>query len=160
MTTTTTTERIEHIERDEVTRQEAIEIVERLAAVKSRQAVDEAVEIYHPDGVLLCPPFQSGSHGRDEIRTSLERFFALLPDYTVELDGYGMDGGRLAAWGTIRFTLQRTFDGTAPNGRQVAAPVFILLEFRDGHVVWESFHFDLADVARQSGVPTASLERR
>jgi predicted ester cyclase len=155
--TSTTTERTVG---DQVTRQEAIEIVERLAAVKSRQAVDEAVEIYHPDGVLLCPPFRSEAHGRDEIRTSLVRFFGLLPDYTVELDGYGIDGVRLAAWGTIRFTLQRTLDGTEPNGHQVATPVFILFEFRDGHVVWESFHFDLADVARQSDVPTASLERR
>ena len=151
---------IDRIESTPITREDAIEIVERLAAAKSRQAIDEAVEIYHPEGVLLCPPFQSEARGRDEIRTSLERFFALLPDYTVELDGYGVDGMRLAAWGTIRFTLQRTFDSERPNGRLVATPVFILFEFRDGRVVWESFHFDLADVARQSGVPTASLERR
>lgn len=155
MTTTTPT-----TERTPISRDDAIAIVERLAAVKSRQSVDEAVDIYHRDGVLLCPPFQSEARGHDEIRTSLERFFALLPDYAVDLDGYGLDGERLAAWGTIRFTLQRTFDGTEPNGRRVATPVFILFEFRDGRVVWESFHFDLADAARQSNVPTASLERR
>ena len=157
--TVTTTPTAPH-EGTPIAREEAIEIVERLAEAKSRQAIDEAVANYHPEGVLLCPPFQSAAHGRDEIRTSLERFFALLPDYTVELAGYGLDGARLAAWGTIRFTLQRTFSDVAPNGRQVATPVFILFEFRDGCVVWESFHFDLADVARQSDVPTASLERR
>jgi predicted ester cyclase len=151
---------IDRIVSTPMAREDGIEIVERLAAAKSRQAIDEATAIYNPQGVLLCPPFQSESRGRDEIRASLERFFALLPDYTVELDGYGLDGDRLATWGTIRFTLQRTAGVERPNGRRVATPVFILFEFREGHVAWESFHFDLADVARQSGVTTAALERR
>jgi predicted ester cyclase len=141
-----------------ITKTAAIAIVERLAAAKSRQLVDEALTLYHPEGVLLCPPFRSRAVGEAEIRRSLETFFDLLPDYVVELDGYGMDGEQLAAWGTIHMTLARTFDGAPPNGRRVTTPVFILFAFRDDRVVWESFHFDLADVARQSGVPVDALE--
>lgn len=142
-----------------ITREGAVRIVERLAAAKSRRNVDEALALYHPDGVLLCPPFRSRSAGHREIRGSLEAFFELLPDYAVELDGYGMDGRRLAAWGTIRMTPARTFSGAEPNGRRVVTPVFILFEFADDRVVWESFHFDLADVAAQSGVPAEALRR-
>jgi predicted ester cyclase len=142
-----------------ISKEAAVGIVERLAEVKSRQLVDEALALYHPDGVLLSPPFGSRAEGAAEIRRSLEAFFALLPDYAVELDGYGMDGTRLAAWGTIHMTLTGTFTDDVPNGCRVTTPVFILFEFRDDRVVWESFHFDLADVARQSGVPVTALER-
>jgi predicted ester cyclase len=141
-----------------VPRDAAIALVTRLADVKSRQLVDDALEIYHPDGVLLCPPFRSRAQGTAELRRSLTAFFALMPDYAVTLSGYGMDGTTLCAWGTIAMTLARTFTGEAPNGQRVETPVFILFRFRDGKIAWESFHFDLADVARQSGVPAWSLE--
>lgn len=38
-----------------------------------------------------------------------------------------------------------------------SVPVFILFRFRDGRVGWESFHFDVAGVARQCGVEAAAL---
>jgi predicted ester cyclase len=143
---------------DLLSRESAIEIVEQLADAKSRQLVDRAMGIYHPDGVLLCPPFRARAHGAAELRRSLSGFFAMMPDYSVTLTGYGMDGTTLCAWGTIAMTLAHTFTGDTPNGQRVETPVFILFRFRDGKVVWESFHFDLADVARQSGVSTTSLE--
>lgn len=143
---------------DVLSRESAIGIVEQLADVKSRQLVDDALGIYHPDGVLLCPPFGSRAQGAAELHRSLTVFFAMMPDYSVTLTGYGMDGTTLCAWGTIAMTLAQTFTGEPPNGQRVETPVFILFRFRDGKVAWESFHFDLADVARQSGVPTTSLE--
>ena len=143
---------------DALSRESAIGLVEQLADVKSRQLVDDALDIYHPDGVLLCPPFGSRAHGTDELHRSLTVFFAMMPDYSVTLTGYGMDGTTLCAWGSIAMTLARTFTGEAPNGQRVETPVFILFRFRDGKVAWESFHFDLGDVARQSGVPASSLE--
>lgn len=134
-------------------------IVSNLASVKSRQDVKAALEIYHRDATLLCPPWQSCAQGRDQIEKSLVSFFRLVPDYVVELAGYAMAGDTLCSWGTIRMTLSATPRGDTPNGRKASTPVFILFRFGEGQVIWESFHFDLADVARQSGVPAEAFVR-
>jgi predicted ester cyclase len=127
-------------------------IVSELAFVKSRQDIKAALEIYHKDATLLCPPWQSSSQGRAQIEKKLVGFFRLVPDYAVELTGYAMAGDTLCTWGTIQMALSTTPRGDKPNGRKVSTPVFILFRFSEGQVIWESFHFDLADVARQSEV--------
>jgi predicted ester cyclase len=134
-------------------------IVSNLASVKSRQDVKAALEIYHRNATLLCPPWQSRAKGRDQIEKSLVSFFSLVPDYVVELANHAMAGDTLCSWGTIRMTLSTTPGGYTPNGRKVSTPVFILFRFDEGQVIWESFHFDLADVARQSGVPNEAFVR-
>lgn len=139
------------IDKDEVTA-----IVASLAEAKSRQSVDDALAVYHPDGVLECPPWETRSQGK-ELRGALEGFFLLAPDYNVELAGSALDGDTLVSWGNISLTLTATFRGDTPNGQRITTPVFILFNFRDGRVIYESFHFDLADMAAQSGVDAASL---
>jgi predicted ester cyclase len=137
----------------------AMAIVSNLASVKSRQDINAALEIYHRDATLLCPPWQSRAQGRAQVEKSLISFFSLVPDYVVELADHAMAGNTLCSWGTIRMTLSATPRGDTPNGRKVSTPVFILFRFRDGQVIWESFHFDLADVARQSGVSAEAFVR-
>lgn len=134
-------------------------IVSRLASVKSRQDVEAALAIYHRDATLLCPPWYSSARGRKEIEKSLRSFFALVPDYGVELANHAMAGDTLCSWGTIKMTVNHTPRGDTPNGRRVSTPVFILFRFNEEQVIWESFHFDLADVARQSGVPAEAFVR-
>lgn len=133
--------------------------VARLAAVKSRGDIEAALDLYHPEAELLCPPWGSASRGRTEIRKGLQAFYRLVPDYGVALEHYAMCGETLCAWGRIGMTLTATFRGDVPNGRRASTPVFILFRFRDGRIAWESFHFDLADVARQSGVPAEAFAR-
>lgn len=135
-------------------------IVAHLASVKSRQDVKAALEIYHWNATLLCPPWKSSAQGRDEVEKSLINFFKLVPDYVVDLAGNAMDGDTLVSWGTIHMTLSTTPRGDAPNGKKASTPVFILFRFAEGKVIWESFHFDPADVARQSGVTTEAFVRR
>lgn len=134
-------------------------LVARLAEVKSRRDIEGALSIYHEDAALLCPPFSSISQGREQLRRGLEAFYALVPDYGVTLTDYAASDETLCAWGTIGFTLTRTFRGDPPNGKRVSTPVFILFRFQDDSIVWESFHFDLGDVARQSGVSSAAFDR-
>jgi predicted ester cyclase len=142
-----------------VTLKQAKSIVAKLAEVKSRQDIAAALAIYHPEGELLCPPWGSRSAGYEQLRENLKTFFKLAPDYHVELDGYALAGDTLCTWGEIQFTLTATFRGDRPNGKKVCTPVFILFRFRDNKVAWESFHFDPADVARQSGVPAEAYWR-
>lgn len=132
-------------------------LVAKLAEVKSRRDIEGALSIYHEDATLLCPPFGSISRGRAQLRRGLEAFYALVPDYGVTLTDYAQSDQTLCAWGTISFTLTQTFRGDPPNGRRVSTPVFILFRFQDDRIVWESFHFDLGDVARQSGVSSESF---
>lgn len=131
---------------------EMARIVDALAAAKSRQDVDAAMEIYHPHGVLEAPPLASRREGAAQIRTALEGFFSLFPDYAVALEGHAASGDTLIAWGAIHLTLTGTPSGQATNGRRATVPVFILFRFRGGRIVWESFNFDLASLCRQSGV--------
>lgn len=133
-------------------------IVSELAKVKSRQDLEAALSIYHPDGVLLSPPVCSRAQGRAELRASLATFFRFAPDYAVDLHGQAADGDTLCSWGEIRFTPAYSFRGEKPNGRQIRTPVFILFRFRDDKVVWESFHFDLADMARQAGLAAEAFQ--
>lgn len=134
-------------------------IVAELARVKSRQDSEAAMRIYHPEGVLAAPPLGSVAEGADALRRSVETFFKFAPDYAVDLTGQAADGETLCAWGEIRFTPAYSFNGDTPNGKQVRTPVFILFRFRDRRVVWESFHFDIADVARQAGLRAEAFAR-
>lgn len=127
-------------------------IVGALAAAKSRQNIEEAMQIYHPHGVLEAPPLASRREGAAEIRASLEGFFSLFPDYSVELEGSATNGDTLIAWGEIQVTMSGKPGGQTPNGQRARLPVFILFRFRDDRVFWESFNFDLASLCRQSGV--------
>lgn len=127
-------------------------IVDALATAKSRQDIEAAMRIYHPQGVLVAPPLGPPREGAAEIRAGLVRFFSLFPDYAVTLEGHAVSGETLVAWGTIHLTLSGRPGGQTPNGRRAVVPVFILFRFADGRVVWESFNFDLASLCRQSGV--------
>ncbi|GEC57151.1 putative ester cyclase [Bradyrhizobium japonicum] len=134
-------------------------IVSELARVKSEQDIEAALAIYHPEGILQSPPMGARSRGADELRRSLEIFFKFAPDYSVQLTGQAADGDTLCSWGTISFTPAYTFRGEKPNGARVTTPVFILFRFKDRKIVWESFHFDLADVAHQASVPAEAYRR-
>lgn len=129
------------------------EIVTELAAVKSRQDIDAALRIYHPDAELLSPPMGTRYQGEQALREGLVRFFRFAPDYQVRVASMAVEGDTLCAWGEIAFSPTYSRRGRLEHIRMIRTPVFILFRFCDEQVIWESFHFDLADLARQAGVP-------
>lgn len=133
------------------------EIVNELAAVKSRQDIDAAMRIYHPEAELLSPPMGARYCGEQSLRRGLEAFFRFAPDYHVQVAAMAAEGDTLCAWGEITFTPSHNRHGALGQGRTIRTPAFILFRFRDEKVVWESFHYDLADLARQAGVPAESF---
>jgi predicted ester cyclase len=135
---------------------EAAAIVRRLAQAKSRHDVTTAMAIYHPEVVLESPPLGTRYAG-DEVRGAVEGWFAFAPDYEVRVDGHGLDGETLCCWGEVSLTPAFTWGGAMPNGKRATVPVFMLFRFRDGRIVYESFHFDVAGVARQCGVDVSEL---
>lgn len=136
---------------------EMARIADALAAAKSNQDVDAAMEIYHPECVLEAPSLASRHQGATQIRAALEGFFKRFPDYEVELGGRAVSDDVLIAWGSIHLTLGGRPGGQLPNGTRATVPVFILFRFCEGRVLWESFNFDLAILCRQSGVSTDAL---
>lgn len=136
---------------------EMARLVEALAVAKSRQDVEAAMEIYHPNGVLEAPSLTSMHEGGAQIRAALEGFFKRFPDYAVDLDSSAVSDDTLITWGTIHMTLSGRPGGQSPNGKRASLPVFILFRFADNRVVWESFNFDLATLCRQSGVTPDAL---
>lgn len=144
--------------KDHVDAAQAADIVEKLAQAKSRQDVAAAMAIYHPDGVLESPCLGTRYVGPD-VEGAIAGWFAFAPDYEVQLDGHGIDKGTLCSWGRASFTPAFTANGAIPNGQRVSTPVFILFQFKDSRICWESFHFDVAAVARQCGVHPSALVR-
>ncbi|MGW6377872.1 nuclear transport factor 2 family protein [Rhodococcus sp. NPDC055112] len=136
----------------------AIQVVERLAHAKSRQDAVAAMAIYHPGAVLESPPLGTRFVG-PEVKGAVEGWFAFAPDYEVRVDGHAMDGDTLCCWGEISLTPAFTWNGVVPNGLRATVPVFMLFRFEDGRVSYESFHFDVAGVARQCGVDASALVR-
>ncbi|MDO8289132.1 MAG: nuclear transport factor 2 family protein [Parvibaculum sp.] len=132
-------------------------IATALAVAKSRQDIDEAMRIYHPDIVLETPPFGTVGRGADEVRAQLGIFFQIFPDYEVALENSAFAGEDMIGWGRIRVTLTGEFANRRGNGTRAEVPVFIVFRFRDGRCIYESFNFDLASLCRQSGLPAEAL---
>lgn len=139
---------------------EMVRLVAALADVKSRQDVEAAMAIYHPGGLVEAPPLGARCESAAQIRSGLKGFFAMFPDYSVELENQAISGDTLIAWGSVHLTLTRTPSGQTPSGKRATLPVFILFGFRDGRISFESFHFDLASLCRQSGVTLEAFDRR
>lgn len=138
---------------------EAKAIVDRLAQAKSDQDIDAAMKVYHPDAVLESPSLGTCYVG-EQVKDAVAGWFAFAPDYRVEIAGAALDGETLCCWGTISFTPAFTAAGQIPNGNKVSVPVFMLFEFRDERVSWESFHFDVASTAHQCGVDATALVKQ
>ncbi|WP_137874176.1 nuclear transport factor 2 family protein [Rhodococcus sp. Q] len=137
---------------------DAIGIVEQLAQAKSRQDTSAAMAVYHPEAVLESPPLRT-RHVGPEVEHAVAGWFVFAPDYAVRVDGHGLHGETLCCWGEISFTPAFTWTGVALNGVRATVPVFMLFRFEDGRVSYESFHFDVAGVARQCGVEASDLVR-
>lgn len=130
------------------------ELVSALAEAKGRQDVPAALAVCHDDMTLDSPPFGSVARGLAENERALIGFFALFPDYGVEVHGYAGDGQNLSVWGLVRMTMAGERFGLASNGRRTEVPVAMQFTFKDDKVLSERFLLDLATVCDQSGVST------
>ena len=102
-------------------------------------------------------------HGLDGAAAHYRQWWATF-DVTVK-----RDAGQIAAWNddggylgeaTWRGTHIGPFLGIAPTGRPVVIPFVVVLGFRDGLMLREGFHYDLASLLRQIGdEPIPALSR-
>ncbi|MGF6757443.1 nuclear transport factor 2 family protein [Paraburkholderia sp. GAS42] len=135
------------------------EVLAKLGAAKSRQDLDEAMRLYHPEMVLDIPCFDGVYKGETNLRNILTTFFKIFPDYSVSLDNQWEHNGHILVLGKISVTLTGEFEGHKANGKRVTVPVFMDFTFRDERCDYELFLFDAASVCRAAAVPTDAFVR-
>ena len=130
------------------------EVLDNLAVAKSAQNLEEALKWSHSEMVIEIPSFDAIATGKAQVRSLLEMFFKIFPDYKVSLtNSWTSEDGRIAIWGEISATLTGNFKGHKPNGTRVTVPVFMLFGFRDQTVDYEMFYLDFGIMCRAAGVP-------
>jgi steroid delta-isomerase-like uncharacterized protein len=136
----------------------------KLAAVraygdaKNRRDAATALALCHADYVLETVPFGSASRDRDATARQLAHFFAAFPDYRCDTEGAAEQGEQVVWWGRMVVRFQGAFLGIAPTGRTASVPAHSIYDFRDGRLLRERFHFDLAAFCDGIGVPVERFQ--
>jgi steroid delta-isomerase-like uncharacterized protein len=91
-------------------------------------------------------------HGADAIANYLERCFAGMPDFHMEIRTLVEDGDHVFVHWRLTGTHRGTFAGIEPTGRSLAIDGMDHFEVRDGRVVSNFVVFDQMQVARQLGL--------
>lgn len=136
-----------------------IQLAQTLASAKSRQDVEAAMKLFHPD-MHLESPFGTSARGLPANEAALRRFFVSFPDYEVVLEGHASNAGTLTCWGTAQMTMTGNRFGVIPNGRRAKLRVYIQFTFKDGLIASEYFFFDLSELCSQSGVSTDAVRQK
>ena len=136
-----------------------LDLVSKLAEAKSRQNVEDALQVCHPEMLLETPAIGHTARGTEENRAALTRFFKTFPDYHVSLERHIIDGDVLVCWGLARMTMTGNRFGVTPTGRTASVPVMIEFGFRDGLIARERFVYDLSVLCSQSGVSTDAMRK-
>lgn len=142
---------------DEMPYEQMLQVINNYAEAKNNQDIEGLLKLYHPDGIMRSPAFNSVSQGAKQIEAGLESFFKLFPDYTMITEGQSCHQKTFIVWGEMQSTFTGVFKGRKTNNQKAAVPVFILFEFKDNMILRESFNFDLASLCHQSGISADSF---
>lgn len=123
-------------------------LASELARAKSEQNIAAALAIYHPDIELASPSFDALQRGTMAVKRGLQLFFALFPDYRVELHKAALDDLTMLASGQVCMTPRIP----GQNCPRISVPVFLELEFRDARIYRETFFLDAGLVCRRAGI--------
>ncbi len=134
-------------------------LVLKYAAAKSRQDVEAALQLCSDDFSLYSPSLHASSTGRENTRHQLRYFFKVFPDFSTTLHGTACNEYGVTCWGDFTMTMRAPFLGCKPTGRTLNLPFFSLFTASGGHLTAEYFHFDLAAMCAQLGLPYPRLRR-
>lgn len=132
-------------------------VVRSYGEAKSRQDAASALAVCDAAFSIETLPFAHASRDRDDTARQLARFFSAFPDYRGETEGVAEQGEQVVWWGRVSLRFAGEFLGIAPTGRSVSLPAWSIYEFRDGRLLRERFHFDLAAFCAGLGVPVERM---
>lgn len=128
-------------------------LINDLADVKSKQNVPGALNIYHPDGEIITPSFNSAARGSKQLERELRIFFRLFPDYSIELEHFATQGNiaLTTAWVSMTPSIPQH------SLSSIRAYIPIEFHFRKYRISKEVFNLDLGIVCRQAGISNDKL---
>jgi steroid delta-isomerase-like uncharacterized protein len=109
----------------------------------NRGDADAVEELIAPD-MVEHGAFGAGTGGRDDARTTVERFRAAFPDLVLEAEHLIAEGDHVVLHWVGRGTHEGEFMGMPPNGATVTASGLDIYRIADGRVVE---HWGYPDVA-------------
>ena len=122
---------------------EPLETVNRLLAATNDRDLDSMVACFAEDYELDMPAHPARSfRGREQVRRNWEQIFGFVPDITVELLRFAVDGETV--W-TEQEMRGRRLDGTTHLMR---GP--LLFGVRDGLIRWGRFYLEMVDDSSQT----------
>jgi steroid delta-isomerase-like uncharacterized protein len=134
-----------------MTPQEIRTVVEQHVAAEARHDAAGAAATYHQDAYYEHVALGLRFTGRDAVAAQYASGFAAVPDSVATFEGEVVEGDRLVHWGRFRGTVRGTWLGQPPTGRVVDLPFIAVVEVRDGRMVGETVHYDLATLCDQAG---------
>jgi steroid delta-isomerase-like uncharacterized protein len=126
------------------------EIVRFVFDCLNRHDVSPLREVWAAEGVERFP--DETCHGVDAIANYLERAFAGLPDFHMEIRSLVADGDHVFVQWQLTGTHTGPFNGLEPTGRSITVDGMDHFELRDGQVISNFVVFDQMQIARQLGV--------
>jgi hypothetical protein len=99
--------------------------------------------------------------GQDSVRAYYAEIFAAFPDLHLVRDssrlGVGYGDGLVVRYGRMEAEMVGDWLGLRASGRSVSVPLSLLLEFRDGLLVGETYVYDTGLFCEQLGLEPEQL---
>lgn len=130
-----------------MTRTNVQSLLQRHQDALNRHDVDELTSLYVDDAAIESPMFDR-VQGRDAIRRSFERLFAIFPDYTIEMRDalFIAEGDRAAEFSRVTGTQRLDLFGLPPTGQLVEYHAARLFTFAGDRIAYEQRIYDFRGV--------------
>ena len=134
-----------------MTRQEIVDLFERLQTGMNRGDVD-ALASLHADDSVVESLFAGTVRGRPAIRDVYRAWFAAFPDVVSTVDDLIIDGDRAMLAVTMTGTDMGGFMGLPPTGKPFRLPIVRIYTIKDGCIRHERRIYDFTGLLVQIGV--------
>jgi steroid delta-isomerase-like uncharacterized protein len=126
------------------------ELVRSVFECLNRHDVSPLRAVWAEDVVERFP--DETCHGADAITNYLERTFAAMPDFHMEIRALAEDGEHVFVRWQLTGTHTGAFNGLEPTGRSIAVDGMDHFELREGRMISGFVVFDQMQIARALGV--------
>jgi steroid delta-isomerase-like uncharacterized protein len=135
-----------------VTREEVMNIVERLYLMWNTQNFSLAPELYTEDYCGVDITDHSRVNGPEGVVRQLERFCRAFPDLMFSNEETILENDRVALYWTAHGTHQGTLLNIPPTGRHVQVNGVSMLRLANGKITHSVHLWDLAGLLRELGL--------
>jgi len=131
-----------------------------LFAAVNAHDVEQFLSLHTDDIIVENVALGTISRGKEAVRANLERNFAAIPDYRIELTSCFASGDRQWEEYVACGTHEGEFMGIPATGKSFSFRVTTVRELRNGKTSHVSVYYDSASLMRQLGVLPQLLGNR